>query len=55
MAYAATITDTETYSVADIEIVMRRFAADIVMIATSSAAITEGKARDYAHDVELLA
>jgi hypothetical protein len=55
MAYAATITDTETYSVADIEIVMRRFSADIVMIATSSAAITETKARDYAHDVELLA
>ena len=54
MVYA-TITDTETYSVADIEIVMRRFSADIIMIATSSAAITEAKASDYAHDVELLA
>lgn len=57
MVYATTSTDTEseTYTVADVEIVMRRFSADIVMIATSSAAITEAKARDYAHDVELLA
>lgn len=57
MAYAApnTESETETYSVTDIEIVMRRFSADIAMIATSSAAITEAKARDYAHDVELLA
>jgi Bacterial HORMA domain family 1 len=55
MACVATVTDTETYSVTDIEIVMRRFSADIVMIATSSAAITEARARDYAHDVELLA
>jgi hypothetical protein len=55
MVYAATITETETYSVTDIEIVMRRFTADIVMIATSSGAITEAEARDYAHDVELLA
>ncbi len=55
MASAATITDTETYSVTDIEIIMRRFTADIVMIATGSAAITEAEARDYTHDIELLA
>jgi HORMA domain-containing protein len=34
---------------------MRRFSADIVMIATSSGAFTEDKARTYAHDVEVLA
>src|ERR1700730_12935403 len=51
MAY----TDTETYSVVDIETVMRRFFADIVMIATSLGAITEATARDYAPDVEALA
>lgn len=55
MTYAITASYTETYSVADIETVMRRFSADIVMIATSSAAITEAKAREYAHDAELLA
>lgn len=50
-------TDTQTYSytVSDIESVVRRFTADIVMIAQSSGAITEAKARDYAHDVEALA
>jgi hypothetical protein len=52
---SSTATATYTYSVTDIEIVMRRFSADIVMIATSSGAITEDKARDYAHDVEVLA
>ena len=51
----STATATYTYSVTDIEIVMRRFSADIVMIATSSGAITEDKARTYAHDVEVLA
>lgn len=46
---------TYTYSVVDIEVVMRRFSADIVMIAQSSQAITEATARDYAHDAEVLA
>lgn len=53
MSYA--ITETETYTTTDIATVVRRFTADIVMIAQSSRAITEAKARDYAHDVELLA
>lgn len=53
MSYTATA--SVTYSVTDVEDVMRRFSADIVMIATSSAAITEDKARTYAHDVEALA
>jgi hypothetical protein len=48
-------TTTETYTVADIETVARRFTADLVMIAQSSGAIEEAKARDYAHDVEQLA
>ena len=53
MAYASTI--TETYTETDIEIVIRRFQADLIMIAQSSGAITEDKARDYAHDVKVLA
>ena len=53
MSYA--VTETETYTTTDIATVVRRFTADIVMIAQSSRAITEAKARDYAHDVELLA
>lgn len=53
MAYASAI--TETYTETDIKIVIRRFRADIIMIAQSSGAITEDKARDYAHDVEVFA
>lgn len=55
MGYMSTISDTYTYTDVDIETVVRRFRADIVMIAQSSGAITEAKARDYAHDVEVLA
>jgi len=50
-----TATASHTYSVADVEVVLRRFTADIVMIASSSGAITEEKARTYAHDAEVLA
>jgi hypothetical protein len=53
MSYAETI--SYTYTVADIEAAMRRFSADIVMIAQSTAAITEADARKYAHDAEALA
>ena len=53
MSYA--FTATETYSVADIEVVMRRVTTDLVMIAASTRAITEDKARDFGHDIELLA
>lgn len=55
MAYTATASMTHTYTTSDIEKVVRRFAADIAMIAQSSGAITEAAAADYAHDVELLA
>lgn len=50
-----TTTATNTYSVADIEAVMRRVTADLVMIASSTGAITEAKAKEWAHDIELLA
>lgn len=51
----STATQTYTYTHVDIERVLRRFTADLVMIAQSTAAITEAKARQYAHDVEALA
>ncbi|MEK6209928.1 MAG: hypothetical protein AABM64_06055 [Pseudomonadota bacterium] len=53
MSYS--VTETETYSIADVEIVMRRVTTDLVMIASSTGAITEDKAREWGHDVELLA
>jgi len=55
MSYTQTTTATQTYTTVDIENVVRRFTADMVMIASSTGAITEAKARDYAHDVEALA
>ena len=55
MSYTETTTTTQTYTTVDIERVVRRFTADMMMIASSSGAITEAKARDYAHDVEALA
>jgi hypothetical protein len=53
MSYTATA--THTYSVADVEVVMRRFSADIVMMAQSSGAMSEADARKHAHDVTELA
>lgn len=53
MSYSSTA--TETYSVTDIQTVMRRVTADIVMIASSTGAITEEKAREWGHDIEVLA
>lgn len=55
MTTTSTYSASETYTTTDIATVIRRFTADIVMIAQSSGAITEKKARDYAHDVEELA
>ena len=51
MSYSST--ETSTYTTTDVEAVMRRITADLVMIAAG--AITESKAREYAHDIELLA
>jgi hypothetical protein len=50
----STSTATTTYSIADIEIVMRRVTSDLIMIASSTGAITESKAREYGHDIEML-
>jgi len=46
---------TGTYSVVDVEKVVRRVRADLVMIADSTGAWTSEQAGQYAHDVELLA
>ena len=51
----STYPETVSHTYTDIETVVRRFATDLVMIAQSSRAITETKARDYAHDIEALA
>ena len=48
-------TYTSTYTTADIENVMRKFKADLMMIAESSGAETTARAREYAEDIELLA
>jgi hypothetical protein len=50
-----TRTATATYTVVDIENVVRRVRADLVMIADSTGAWTAAKAIDYAHDIEVLA
>jgi hypothetical protein len=55
VSYTVAETRSYTYTITDIETVVRRFTADLVMIAQSSGAITEAKARDYAHDVDALA
>jgi len=53
MSYSAT--QTNTYTTTDIEAVVRRITADILMIASSSEAVTETKAKEWANDIELLA
>lgn len=49
------MTNTYTYSVADVETAFRRFSADIFMIADSTCAISREEAANYAHDAEYLA
>lgn len=53
MSYTAT--QTSTYTTTDIEAVARRVTADLLMIASSSGAITEAEAREWGHDIEVLA
>lgn len=53
MTYSAS--QTETYSTADIENVLRRFTTDLRMIADSSGTMTRAEAEEYGHDVEYLA
>lgn len=52
---SSTFTASETFTIADVENVMRRVTADLVMIASSTGAVTEDRARDWAHDIEILA
>lgn len=55
MSSSYSSTQTSTYTVADVEKVMRSIKADLMMIAGSTKAMTEEKAKDYASDIELLA
>jgi hypothetical protein len=55
MTQTRTASATATYSVVDIEKVVRFVKADLMMIGDSSGAWTPEKAAQYAHDVEVLA
>jgi len=46
---------SDTYTSIDVANAVRRMDADLRMIAQSTGAISEAKARDYAHDIEALA
>jgi hypothetical protein len=50
-----TRTASATYTTTDIENVVRRMKADLVMIADSTGAWTAQQAADYAYDIEVLA
>ncbi len=50
-----TRTATGSYTFSDVEKVVRRVTTDLVMIADGSGSITADEARDYGHDIELLA
>ena len=49
-----TATKTSTYTTADIEKVVTRVRADLMMIGDSTGAWMPEKVRNYAHDIELL-
>jgi hypothetical protein len=55
MTQTRTASATATYTVLDIERVVRRVKADLIMIADSTGGWTPEKASQYVHDVELLA
>jgi hypothetical protein len=55
MTQTRTASATATYTVLDIEKVVRRVKADLAMIADSTGGWTPEKAAHYAHDVEALA
>jgi len=55
MTQTRTASATATYTVLDIEKVVRRVKADLVMIADSTGGWTAEKAGHYAHDIEVLA
>lgn len=51
----STYSSTTTYTVADVEKVMRSVKTDLIIIATTTKAMTETEAGKYAHDIEALA
>lgn len=51
----STYSSTSTYTIADVEKVMRSVKADLIIIASSTKAMTEDDATKYAHDIEVLA
>ena len=55
MSSSHSSTHTSTYTVADVEKVVRNIKADLMMIADRTRAMTEDQAKEYAHDIELLA
>jgi hypothetical protein len=55
MSQTQTASASATYTILDIEKVVRRVKADLVMIADSTGGWTSEKASHYAHDVEVLA
>lgn len=52
---SSTYTSTSTYTVADVEAVMRSVKTDMIMIAGATKAMSEEEASGYAHDIEVLA
>lgn len=50
-----TTTSSYTYTTTDIEKVVRRFRADLKMMAQNTAGMTEKEANEYADDIETLA
>lgn len=50
-----TQTGSSTFTTVDVENVVRRVRADLVMIANSTGTWTEATATEYAHDIEVLA
>lgn len=55
MSQTRTASASATYTFVDIENVVRRVNADLVMIADSTGCWTAEQAREYAHDIEILA
>lgn len=55
MSQTRTASASATYTTVDVENVVRRVKADLIMIAESTGAWTASKTADYAHDIEVLA
>ncbi|HCA5151960.1 TPA: hypothetical protein MW187_003569 [Acinetobacter baumannii] len=55
MSSSNSSTYSSTYTVADVEKVVRSIKADLIMIASSTKAMTEDRAKEFSHDIELLA